>query len=163
MQKMMLTMGWMSVALLGGGCVHFPYGQSLDRHNFVSTPLQPVTLTLLDTYTGQTVWTLDVPVNKTAVIDLDHPAHWTADQTPHTPATKIRWGIFDTGTTLGMLKEKQYLSGNPVLLKWSIRQGVEEFTPPGEKKVKEEEAKAAKKSAKEEKKEKPAEPKPAAG
>jgi hypothetical protein len=51
------------------GCVHSPYGMSLDRHNYTSTPHMPLTLTLVDTMSGETVWELDVPIYKKAVLD----------------------------------------------------------------------------------------------
>jgi len=125
-------LGTVAAMALCTGCVHFPYGQSLNRHNFVSTPQMPVTLQLLDTMTGETVWELEVPINKMAVVDLDHDARWTAAQTPHMPATEIRWGIFEPSQRVGMLNEKKPLSGNPVLLKYVIRERGETYEPAGE-------------------------------
>ncbi len=68
--------GWMvagviasAAALSGvgglGGC-HTPGGiaYSADRYTYVSTEWQPYTISLVDTTTGETVWTVDVPVGK---------------------------------------------------------------------------------------------------
>lgn len=131
MEKMMRPIVLLAaVTLFTGGCTHFPYGMSLDKHNFVSTPHMPLTLTLVDTYSGDTVWSLDVPVNKMAVVNFDHSDHWTAAQPAALPAKKIKWDIFEPDRRYGFLKNEQKLSGNPVLLKVSIREkGDEEPAP----------------------------------
>lgn len=47
------------------GC-HTPGGPgySADQFTYVSTEWQPYTISLIDTTTGETVWTVDVPVGK---------------------------------------------------------------------------------------------------
>lgn len=131
--KTMRLMGLMIVGgLLSGGCTHFPTGSSLDKHMYVSTPEMPLSLKLLDTSTGEVVWSLDVPIYKKAVIDLDHDDKWTPAQTPHIPATEIKWGIFEPDSRFGQLENSQKLSGNPVLLKVSIREAEEQYTLPTE-------------------------------
>ena len=117
------------VLLLGSGCVRFPYGYSGDRHNFVSTEHQPLSLALTDTVTGETLWTLDVPVGKMAVIDLEHKTDWVPAQSPALPAEKIYWDLFDPGAILGSLRHEQALSGRPVILKVTVR---EDQTPAGD-------------------------------
>lgn len=121
-----------ALALFTGstGCVHSPYGMSLDRHNYTSTPHTPLTLTLVDTMTGETVWSIDVPMLKKVVIDVDHDDHWTTSLTPTTRPNEIRWGIFEPDQRFGVLTEKQKLSGNPVVLKVSIREKGEAYTLP---------------------------------
>ena len=114
-------------ALLNAGCVHFPYGHSDDKHNFTSTPLMPLTVSLVDTITGDTVWKMDVPINKKLVIDLDHSQQWTSAQTVHMPATKVRWNVFDPDERLGLLTHDQELTGNPIVMKVTIREKGEPY------------------------------------
>ncbi|MBI1373033.1 MAG: hypothetical protein GC159_09755 [Phycisphaera sp.] len=118
-----LTAATAVTLLLGAaGCsTHFPYGRSIDRHNFESTPLLPVTLTLVDSVTHETLWSLDVPVGKMAVVDLEHKHDNTAQQTAAEPAYKMRWAVLDTGTTFADLPNTLELPGNPVLLKMTHR------------------------------------------
>lgn len=59
---------WLAIAVfcgVGTGC-HSPGGSgySADRYTYVSTEWQPYTISLVDTTTGETVWTVDVPVGK---------------------------------------------------------------------------------------------------
>jgi len=114
------ALGLVAVAIAGCS-TRFPYGTSWDRHNFLSTPHQPVTLTLVDTVTGDELWKLNVPVNKMAVVDLEHKDDWTPGQTPAMPAHQIKWGVMDPGEALGSLPHTQQLNGNPVKLKMTLR------------------------------------------
>jgi len=41
-----------------------PLKYSRDAHTYVSTPDQPLTITLIDTRTDEIVWSIDVPVGK---------------------------------------------------------------------------------------------------
>ncbi len=45
-----------------------------DKHVFVSTVSQPTSLALLDTYSNETVWELDIPVNHKLVLDFEGTA-----------------------------------------------------------------------------------------
>lgn len=131
------------VALTGCAAnVNFPYWASLDKHNFVSTPNMPLTLTLVNSNTGQTVWSLDVPVGKMAVVDFDGDARWTPAQTPGMPADKIQWDLFDPGDRIGTLDYEKELDGGPVVLKVSVR-STEVEPGPGEPAESAEEAKSA--------------------
>lgn len=114
--------GFVALLTLAGCSTKFPYGTSWDRHNFVSTAHMPLTLTLVDTITGDTVWTLDVPVGKQAVVDFEHDEDWTAAQSPATPPSSMRWQVLDLDSAVANLDNEQKLSGNPVLLKVSVRE-----------------------------------------
>lgn len=114
-------------ASLCAGCVHFPYGQSHDKHNFTSTPHMPLSVAVVDTISGETVWKMDVPINKKLVIDFDHKQQWTSDQGVHMPATRVRWQVFDPDEKLGLLWNDQELTGNPVVMKVSIREKGEPY------------------------------------
>jgi len=45
-----------------------------DKHVFVSTVNQPKSLTLLDTYSNEAVWEMDIPVNHKLVLDFEGTA-----------------------------------------------------------------------------------------
>ncbi|MBI1367599.1 MAG: hypothetical protein GC162_02980 [Planctomycetes bacterium] len=121
MKRLMIAMFAVLLALSAGCSTNFPYGTSWDRHNFVSTPNMPLSLSLVDTVTGQTVWTLDIPVNQQAVVDLEHNQDWVAAQSPATPAHEVRWKVMSLGTLADNVDNHQKLNGNPVLLKVMIR------------------------------------------
>lgn len=122
----------LAVVLLTGGCARsysakFPYGRSIDRHNFVSTPDLPLTVTLKDTITGEELLRVDVPVYKQLIIDLEHKKDWNATLTPALPAETCTWDVVDAGRNIaaqwdGKLKNRMNLPGNPVILKVDIRE-----------------------------------------
>jgi hypothetical protein len=107
------------------GCTRFPYGMSLDKHEFLSTPELPLTITLVDTVADQEVWRVDVPVNKKLVVDLEHAEDWRPGLTPASPAYKVSWQIMEPGAFSSILARSQELSGNPVLLKMVVRDSPE--------------------------------------
>lgn len=108
------------------GCqTKFPYMASYDRHNFVSTPHHPVSVELLDTVTDEIVWRLDVPVYKKAVVDLEHTSDWNETQQGSLPAYRVSWKVMNIGDNVNVLDQKQNLAGNPVLLRYVIRDAPE--------------------------------------
>ena len=109
-------------AMLFAGCTtRFPYGRSADRHNFVSTRHQPLSLSLSDTTTGETIWTLDVPIGKMAVVEFDHNTDWVPAQSPALPAEKMYWDLFEPGSLIGTLRHEQDLPGRPVIMHVRVR------------------------------------------
>lgn len=58
-----LTMAWALTML--GGCAT---SSGLGDNTYLSTPDSPKTISLIDTRTGQTIWTVDVPVNRQLVL-----------------------------------------------------------------------------------------------
>lgn len=136
----LLALLLLSAVVLPAGCVNAPYGMSLDRHNFGSTVQNPRRVTLIDSTNGETVWSMDVPVGQTLVMDFEQPATWTQSEfTGAQPADRVTWGLFETGETFGSLDEEVPLpSGNPVYLRVEERELEEpeiedaEFTPTAE-------------------------------
>lgn len=64
-----------AAALIGLGLLSGCYteggsGFSTDQHAYVSTAWQPKTITLVDTRTSQSFWSIDVPVGKKLVIQF---------------------------------------------------------------------------------------------
>lgn len=116
-----LTLLGVAVAL--PGCVSAPYGMSLDRHNFGSSIQHPKTVNLIDATDGEVLWSKDVPVGETLVVDLYKRSTWTQSEwTGAEPAERMKWGLFETGTMFGLLREKVDLPGNPVYLQVEMRE-----------------------------------------
>jgi hypothetical protein len=113
-----------AAASFAGGCNTYTdlgFVMSRDMHPFVSSAFLPKTLTLVDTLTGETVWSLDVPMGKLAVLQFKHQSTYVKSLVPATPADEIRWEVFDdVGTRIGYLPNSQKLNGDPVLLKVTI-------------------------------------------
>ncbi len=79
------------------GC-HYPGGPrySADRYTFESTTWQPATVTLIDTRTGEAIWTVDVPVGQQAVVGFSEgtgPNDLRPDE--------IVWGLMPLGRRFG--------------------------------------------------------------
>ncbi|MEX2672971.1 MAG: hypothetical protein WD294_12775 [Phycisphaeraceae bacterium] len=105
------------------GCVKAPYGMSLDRHNISSTTQHPKRLTLVDSTNGETVWSMDIPVGETLVVDFEQPTTWTqSEYTGAEPADAMRWNLFETSSRFGSLDERVKLSGNPVYMRVEMRE-----------------------------------------
>lgn len=127
-----VSMTIVTAVLLTCGCARsysakFPYGRSIDRHNFVSTPHLPLTVTLKDTVTGEELLRIDVPVYKQLIIDLEHKKDWNATLTPALPAEYCTWDVVDSGRNIaanikGQLRNRLDLPGNPVILKVDVRE-----------------------------------------
>ena len=57
---------------LSAGC-YYEGGplRSIDRVTYVSTSWSPKTVTLIDTRTGESMWSVDIPVGQQLVIDFN--------------------------------------------------------------------------------------------
>ena len=66
---------------------------------YVSTPVSAKTVSVIDTRTGETVWSKDVPVGKKLVIQFDENEHKGAPL----PA-EMNWGLLDAGEIHGELE-----------------------------------------------------------
>lgn len=92
-----------------GGC-YYPGGPmwSADRFTYESTTWEPWTVSIEDTRTGQTFWTMDVPVGQQLVIDFnaaDAGKSGMTDEGSHgqfTPDT-MRWELMPAGRRYGGL------------------------------------------------------------
>ncbi len=117
--KFTSTLYVLILGLLAGCSANFPYGRSMDRHNFVSDAHMPKTILLIDSVTKQEVTRWDVPVGKTLVVDLEHEADWTAGMHVADPAYKVTWAIIDNKSKWYLPTNEQSLAlnGNPVYLR----------------------------------------------
>lgn len=65
---------------------------SADRFTYVSTSWEPKTVSLVDTRTGQTIWSVDVPVGQQLVVGFSRgtgPNEFNSDE--------IVWGLMPAG------------------------------------------------------------------
>lgn len=64
--KTILGAAFLSALLSAGGCSYMPGGNmvSNDYFTYTSTAYQPKTLTLVDTRTGEVLWTNEIPVGQ---------------------------------------------------------------------------------------------------
>lgn len=98
----MLVLGLAAAgAVAAAGCVGYHPGgnmQSEDTFTYWSTPHMPQTVTLVDTRTGEKIWTYEIPVGKELVIKF------YADQNPgaHLSDT-MRWDVKDVESKYGRL------------------------------------------------------------
>lgn len=70
-------------------------GSSTDRHVYESTTWQPKTVTLIDTRTGETAWSVDVPVGQAIVVSFSEgtgPNEYRPDE--------IKWEMAPIGRTI---------------------------------------------------------------
>lgn len=74
-------------------------GVSEDKMVYVSRPHEPKTITLMDTRTGEALWTMDVPVGRKLVIDFEEGL---AGNTPDRPDL-MRWELMKESDLIGRL------------------------------------------------------------
>lgn len=85
-----------SAALAGSGCSLFemrPGGnmRSEDQFTYVSTPYQPLTVTLIDTRDEQEFWSVDVPIGKKLTLRFYEDKGEGSDYAPDV----MRWQIYE--------------------------------------------------------------------
>ena len=69
-------------------------GAAIDQFTYVSRPFEPKTVSLIDTNTNETLWTVDIPVGK----QLTMRFYPDKGQTNSTVPDLMRWDIQDEGT-----------------------------------------------------------------
>lgn len=85
------------------GCTTFKPGGSEwsdDAHTWYSTPQQPTTVSVMDTRTGQALWTYEVPVNRQLSIQFFKNV---APDNLNTP-DEMRWDDLAIGTVFASLQ-----------------------------------------------------------
>jgi len=92
-------------------------GYSGDIHTYVSTAWRPWTVTLIDTRTGEAVWSADVPVDQQLVVRFrrgDGPSPELPDM--------MDWGLMDAGEWYGNRNNRLPVPGGDArLLKPTLR------------------------------------------
>ncbi|MGH7130475.1 MAG: hypothetical protein ACREJO_00810 [Phycisphaerales bacterium] len=97
--------GLLAVGLTAGGCWS-PGGRlaSFDQFLFESTSFDPTTITIVDSRTGQAVWSYDVPVDKALAINFIEDVRPETTEYPD----NMEWGVWPRLAT-GNLYERQSL------------------------------------------------------
>lgn len=90
---------------LSAGC-YYEGGplRSIDRFTYVSTSWQPKTVTLIDTRTGESMWSVDIPVGQQLVIDFNSSTR-EADNTQWLP-DDAQWDLMPDNRRHGTLHNK---------------------------------------------------------
>jgi len=128
-----LTLAALALALtLSVGC-------SRDRHEINSTYHLPATLTLIDTVTDQTVWSMDIPAGQRLVYDFDYDSsHNEALKSPNVPASSMRWWTYPAhaqanygnyNTTQALDSDVVELPGRPILQRITYREATTPTQP----------------------------------
>ncbi len=121
---------WLAVMLLTialGGC-------SIDRRVFHSSPDLPLNYTLLDVSSGQTIWSMEVPVLHKLVVDLDRDDEVEIARVSGRPATSMRWYLYSVRPSRKIDEGKIKLQGMPIVQNISYRPGPElpaDYIAPG--------------------------------
>lgn len=96
------TAGALSILLLTGGC-YFAGGPgySADRFTYPSHSWAPQTVSLIDTRTDETLWSVDVPVGQQLVVNF------IRDRGDNdTMADMMQWRVMDLGRRFGPLDNR---------------------------------------------------------
>lgn len=75
-------------------------GQSADTYTYISDAHTPKTVSLIDTRTGETVWSYEVPVGRQ--LTMRFYKNYQSAKDPNNPDT-MRWEEFEAGTYYGGL------------------------------------------------------------
>lgn len=104
----------MTVAL--GGC-------SQDKHEFVSTPELPTTVSLVNALRPtEVIWSKEVPVGHKLVLDFDREGEVEWAKVENLPATHLSWKIEQTGGDKDEIEKGEMpLSGDPIQIRASYR------------------------------------------
>lgn len=108
-----------SLPLIAGGCWYSQGGTgfSKDEHVYVSTAWRPWTVTLVDTRTGEAVWSADVPVDQQLVVRF-RKGDGPSDELPD----MMDWGLMDAGEWYGNRDNRLPVPGRDArLLKPTLR------------------------------------------
>lgn len=88
-------------SLATSGCIGYKPGGNMasdDLFTYWSTPHMPQTVTLIDTRTGEKMWTYEIPVGQQLVM------RFYGDTTPGANLTDtMRWEVMDVGDKFGSL------------------------------------------------------------
>jgi hypothetical protein len=117
--RRLLLAGALAMLPLLGGCKYNEGGPgySGDIHTYVSTAWRPWTVTLVDTRTGEAVWSADIPVDQQLVIRF-RTGKGPSDELPD----MMDWGLMEAGTKYGHRKNRLPVPGADArLLKPTLR------------------------------------------
>lgn len=126
---MALMAGTLGTAVLGGCAkqmlTNSPGGnmRSDDSYTYISTPFEPLTVTLYDYRDSEPIWTVDVPVgSKVTIRFLDNRAKEGTTRRPDI----MQWAIYDKDKRRADLTNTMAVpAADSRMLKVAVRDGVE--------------------------------------
>lgn len=107
------------LSLTLGACAYSPGGSGVsnDVHTYLSTPHEPKTVSLIDTRTGQRIWTAEVPVGRQLVVKFMNNGN--AEQSG---VDEMRWDIMNYGRSWSTLSNIQPCPpASSRRLEWDLR------------------------------------------
>ncbi len=122
-----LTLATLVAGLTLGGCGYKPGGKSisLDEFTYISEPYNPITLSLIDTRTGEVFWEYEIPVGKQLTIRFFPNKEPSNAYTPDL----MRWELFDKPTGHGGLRNTMLVPPSSVRIIKYDRRDTPEFAP----------------------------------
>ena len=117
----------MLMVIVLGGC-------SIDRRVFPSSPDLPLNYSLVDTSSGQTIWSMEVPVLHKLVVDLDRDDEVEIARISGRPATSMRWYLYSVRPVRKIDEGRINLQGMPIVQNISYRPAPElppDYIAPG--------------------------------
>jgi hypothetical protein len=96
-------------------------GCSADQHTYKSTFAAPKSVAVVYTQTGETAWSMDIPIDHTLEIDFKREGDWQGFSAPATPATSFSWSLDSLSSGGRSDNGTVELSGEPVHLRPSLR------------------------------------------
>lgn len=74
-------------------CLGLTACASFDRHKYYSSVDLPRTVRVVDSFTGEPFWEMDIPVHHTLVLDLDRAGEIESLSVSGKPATRLKWSV----------------------------------------------------------------------
>lgn len=119
------TMLTLAAGLLAG-CESLPDHtfMSMDRHVYHSTVQLPTNVQIVEPYSGEVLWSMEVPVEHKLVLDFDRKGEAELVSVSQHPATNMKWWLVPQGK--GQKESGSVaLNGTPVSMKVSYRKSPE--------------------------------------
>lgn len=108
----------LAATLLSVGC-------SNDRHVFHSTVGQPTTIHLVDSHSGNVLWTKPIPAQHRLELDMDRKDENETMSVKGKPATRVHWKLYEDGKGEFIEREIMDLPGTPLFIDVEYRPGPE--------------------------------------
>lgn len=100
-----ISMAFLLVTACLAGCIGNPpggRGWSDDRYCYQSTPHNPMTVSLRNTWTGETIWTCEIPVGQQLVVRFVGPP----EKCEQLGEDHMRWSLQPLGSNHGRLENE---------------------------------------------------------
>lgn len=105
-------------------------GQSLDQHIYTSTAHRPTTIMVYDELSQQPLWTKEIPVGQTLMLDFDRAGEKEEESISLRPATSLKWTLYVDDPDEPIDEDEMNLPGTPVSMKVTYRTDPSSTPPP---------------------------------